>query len=70
MGEDQRLDTVFQLNVKGMTQFGDDLVVTGLITARADGTITQWYSTSKVLLLARKAAQACFSLLLQRATRQ
>ena len=36
--EDQRLDTMFQLNVKGMTQFGVAFVVAGLITATADGT--------------------------------
>ena len=36
--EDQRLDTTFQLNVKGTTQFGGGLVVTGVITATADGT--------------------------------
>ena len=36
--EDNRLDTMFQLNVKGMTQFGSALVVSGQITAAADGT--------------------------------
>jgi hypothetical protein len=36
--EDQRLDTMFQLNVKGMTQFGVAFVVAGLITTTADGT--------------------------------
>ncbi|CAI8054951.1 hypothetical protein GBAR_LOCUS29988, partial [Geodia barretti] len=36
--EDQQLVTMFQLNVKGMTQFGGALVVTGVITATADGT--------------------------------
>ncbi|CAI8047959.1 hypothetical protein GBAR_LOCUS26511, partial [Geodia barretti] len=36
--EDERLDTRFQLNVKGTTQFGGALVVPGLITAAADGT--------------------------------
>ncbi|CAI8022404.1 hypothetical protein GBAR_LOCUS13163 [Geodia barretti] len=39
LDEDERLDTMFQLNVKGMTQFsGGALLVTGLITATADGT--------------------------------
>ncbi|CAI8002445.1 hypothetical protein GBAR_LOCUS3394 [Geodia barretti] len=36
--EDERLDTMFQLNVKGTTQFGGALVVAGVITATADGT--------------------------------
>ncbi|CAI8012408.1 hypothetical protein GBAR_LOCUS7955 [Geodia barretti] len=36
--ENERLGTRFQLNVKGTTQFGGALVVTGLITAAADGT--------------------------------
>ncbi|CAI8013544.1 hypothetical protein GBAR_LOCUS8570 [Geodia barretti] len=36
--EDQRLDTRFQLNVKGTTRFAGALVVAGVITATADGT--------------------------------
>ena len=44
MVEDERLDTMFQLNVKGMTQFGGALVVTGLITATADGTAGKLYT--------------------------
>lgn len=38
MLEDGRLETIFQLNVKGMIQFGSALVVTGIILAEADGT--------------------------------
>ena len=38
LNEDEFLDTVFRLNVKGMTQFGGALVVSGSITAAADGT--------------------------------
>ena len=47
MVEDERLDTMFQLNVKGTTQFVGalgDLVVTGLITATADGTAGKLYT--------------------------
>ena len=39
--EDGRLDTRFQLNVKGTTTFAGALVVTGLITAAADGTASK-----------------------------
>ena len=39
--EDERLDTVFQLNVKGTTQFGSALVVIGTIIAEADGTASE-----------------------------
>ena len=39
--EDERLDTRFQLNVKGITQFGGALVVPGLITAAVDGTASK-----------------------------
>ena len=39
--EDERLDTMFQLNVKGTTQFGSALVVIGTITAEADGTASE-----------------------------
>ena len=41
MDEAERLDTVFQLNVKGTTQFGSALVVTGDVTATADGTASK-----------------------------
>ena len=41
--EDERLDTMFQLNVKGITQFGSGLVVIGTITAAADGTASKHY---------------------------
>ena len=38
MLEGEQLETTFQLNVKGMTQFGSALVVNGSISAEADGT--------------------------------
>ena len=38
--EDERLDTMFQLNVKGL---GSGLVVSGTITAAADGTASKHY---------------------------
>ena len=38
--EEERLDTVFQLNVKGTTVF-DYIIVTGIITAAADGTASK-----------------------------
>ena len=41
MVEDERLDTSFQLNVKGMTAFSS-LIITGTITAMADGTASKW----------------------------
>ena len=41
MEEGRRLDTSFEFNVKGTTQFGGGLVVTGLITAAADGTASK-----------------------------
>ena len=40
--EDERLDTVFRLNVKGTTSFGSALIVTGTITATADGTASKY----------------------------
>ena len=43
VGENERLDTMFQLNVKGITQFGSGLVVIGTITAAADGTASKHY---------------------------
>ena len=39
--EGYRLDTMFRLNVKGMTLFGSALVVSGRITAAADGTASK-----------------------------
>ena len=39
--EEERLDTMFRLNVKGTTQIGSGLVVTGTITATADGTASK-----------------------------
>ena len=41
VSEGGRLDTMFQLNVKGRTQFGGTPVVTGIITATADGTASK-----------------------------
>ena len=39
--EDERLDTVFRLNVKGKTALGPGLVVIGDVTATADGTASK-----------------------------
>ena len=39
--EGERLVTMFYLNVKGMTQFGGDLVISGSITAEADGSASR-----------------------------
>ena len=39
--EDEQLDTIFQLDVKGETQFGDALVVSGTITSVPDGTASK-----------------------------
>ena len=39
--ENERLNIMFQLNVKGTTQFGSALVVIGTITAEADGTASE-----------------------------
>ena len=41
--EEERLDTMFQLNVKGTAQLGSGLVVSGAITAAADGTASKHY---------------------------
>ena len=41
MDENKRLDSVFQLNVKGTTQFGSGLVVIGDVTATADETASK-----------------------------
>ena len=43
--EDERLDTMFQLNVKGTTQFGSALFVSGEITATAAGTASKYNCT-------------------------
>ena len=40
MDEDERLDTMFQLNVKGTTSFGA-LIVMGVVTTTADGTASK-----------------------------
>ena len=40
--EDERLDTRFQLNVKGITRFAG-VLVPGLITAAADGTASKYH---------------------------
>ena len=39
--EEERLDTVFQLNVKGTTPLIDALIVTGIITTATDGTASK-----------------------------
>ena len=41
VNENERLNIMFQLNVKGTTQFGSALVVIGTITAEADGTASE-----------------------------
>ena len=41
MDEDGRLDTMFQLNVKGTTPFDSGLIVSGIVTATADGTASK-----------------------------
>ena len=38
--EEERLDTMFQLNVKGTTPFGA-LIVMGVVTTTADGTASK-----------------------------
>ena len=48
--EDERLDTVFQLNVKGTTQFGSNLFVHGVVTTTADGTASKQRSTNDIVL--------------------
>ena len=40
MVEDERVDTLFQLNVKGMTAF-TSLIIEGTITAVAGGTASK-----------------------------
>ena len=39
--EGRRLDISFQMNVKGLTQFGSALVVSGIVSAAADGTASK-----------------------------
>ena len=39
--EGELLSTMFQLNVKGMTTFGDELVINGMISATADGNTSE-----------------------------
>ena len=39
--EGSGLDTMFQLNVKGTTEFNGDLVISGSITAASDGTASK-----------------------------
>ena len=41
MNEEERLDTMFKLNVKGTTSFGSNLFVGGVISATADGTASK-----------------------------
>ena len=41
VSEDARLDTEFRRSVKGTSQFGDALVLNGVITAAADGTASR-----------------------------
>ena len=36
--EGRRVDISFQVNVKGLTQFGSALVVSGIVSVVADGT--------------------------------
>ena len=39
--EGRRLDISFQMNVKGLTRFGSALVVSGIMSAAADGTASK-----------------------------
>ena len=41
VSEDARLDTEFRRSVKGTSQFGNNLVLNGVITAAADGTASR-----------------------------
>ena len=41
VSEDARLDTEFRRSVKGTSQFGNALVLNGVITAAADGTASR-----------------------------
>ena len=48
--EGRRLDISFQMNVKGLTQFGSDLVVLGIVSAAADGTASKLDCCIKTLI--------------------
>ena len=54
--EDERLDTRFQFNVKGTTQFGG-LVVTGVITATADGTAGRLFTQTITFVASSSSPQ-------------
>ena len=41
MQEDDTLDTTFQLNVKGTSQFSSILIISGTVTAEAQGTASK-----------------------------
>ena len=41
MDEEERLDTMFRLNVKGTTSFGSAFIITGVVTTTADGTASK-----------------------------
>ena len=41
MDEEERLDTMFQLNVKGTSPFSGGLIITGVVTTAADGTASK-----------------------------
>ena len=52
VSEDARLDTEFRRSVKGGTsQFGDALVLNGVITAAADGTASRHRSHDGLYIL-------------------
>ena len=59
MVEDERLDTMFQLNVKGTTQFGGALVVAGVITATADGTAGKLYTQTITFVASSPQKHLC-----------
>ena len=41
VSEDARLETEFRRSVKGISQFGDALILNGVVTAAADGTASR-----------------------------
>ena len=41
VSEDARVDTEFRRSVKGTSQFGNNLVLSGVVTAAADGTASR-----------------------------
>ena len=51
VSEDARLDTEFRHSVKGTSQFGDALVLNGVITAAADGTASMHRSHDGLYIL-------------------